>query len=171
MKPIYALVLLVVIAASACRTRREVPPFEVSSITLVVTQPSIAPEYRTDRRWTLRPTHDPEWDARLKGFLDDTTVNGEVTLREHIGMWIARDKAGLEAVQASAPARTPEATGGSYAELTIWGPQGKLYEFESHYDYSNGAYTRIREWAVARGELTESSPVLPGPGPDADDVD
>jgi hypothetical protein len=129
----------------ATADQAEAAPVVITSIRLEVTNPSIAPMYRTDREWTLSSASVEGFDALAERLLEQTKINEQVTVAEYIRLAAANDAAGIAKVRAHDPASGPPMVGASSAALSIVTQDHGVFEFPEGVSYSTRAVTELRE--------------------------
>ncbi len=132
-------------------TQGPITEFDITSVQIEVTNPSIAPQYREDTTWSLNVADVPDWSAKIDKVLDETKVNGVVSLRRHIAMTMDGDTEGLEYVDSKTPPPEPQPTGGSQSTVTLFLGGGFEYEVGDRFEYSGEGLGYITEMVYAHG--------------------
>ena len=181
MRPIHLLLSLAAILLLGARTdvqakrpaKSEVPSaspntkpikrVKIAAIQLSVTNGSLAPKYRSERRWTLRADSTKGWPKLVKQLLDGTTINGVATLREFISLRDDGETIKLAAIEAKTPDRKT-AKGGSTRTLSLFDGATLVFQFDSSRDYGGAGLRSVYDRLYKDGIHIEIGPgELPTP--------
>lgn len=115
-------ILFALICVSACdKTKKKpaLPDLEFRSITWTSSNPSILNSPESSARISTDDfASEQAYDSEMKKLLDDTEVNGALTLREFIAAHTNRDIAALNKIE-EARDKGPKKTGAGYATLSF----------------------------------------------------